>query len=162
MKNRTIIILIFLFLWLMINLTAVEARIFQGEENITFLSDSSSPHFAETPSDVVFTEGTTGHTIVWKPVDDDPDSYVIVFQNVDWRRETVLEEGFWNGSNISVLVDDLRCGHYLYNLTVYDKLNNSASDSVQVFVNTPLQRSSFPGIVVPIFFLLLLIVRKKS
>ncbi len=82
----------------------------------------------DSPSDVTYDEGTTGHQIHWSPSDLHPDSYKVT------RNGTLIASAEWTGGSISQNVDGLAIGTYVYTLTVFDVYGNSASDSVFVFV----------------------------
>ncbi len=94
---------------------------------IVTVTDTVSPSI-DSPSDVEYSEDTTGHSIVWSPSDAHPASYEV------YRNGTIVESGAWTGDNITVNIDGLGVGAYNYTLVVYDESGNHASDTVIVTV----------------------------
>jgi len=82
----------------------------------------------DSPVDVSYSEGTTGNTISWTPVDANPYNYTV------YRNGIELVSGTWDGSQILVDVDGLSVGTYNYTLEVIDLGHNTATDSVVVTV----------------------------
>jgi len=80
------------------------------------------------PADLSFTEGTTGHVIIWHPSSPSPDHYEL------YRNGTLTASGPWDGSPIEVNVSDLDVGVCNFTLVVYDALGLSVSDTVIVTV----------------------------
>jgi parallel beta-helix repeat protein len=80
------------------------------------------------PADIEYEEGSTGHSITWALFDEYPSKYEV------YRDHNLIESRIWNGSNIVIDIDGLNAGVYNYTLVVYDKIGNSASDSVYVTV----------------------------
>jgi parallel beta-helix repeat protein len=80
------------------------------------------------PDDIKYDEGLTGYKIIWSPFDLSPKSYEIL------RNGTLVQSGDWNGEPIIINVDSLAPGVYVFTLTVKDFADNSASDSVLVYV----------------------------
>ncbi|MFB0544911.1 MAG: hypothetical protein ACETVN_04300 [Asgard group archaeon] len=54
-----------------------------------------------------------------------------------------MSNGSWDGGPITVIVDGLSVGTYVYKCTVYDTSGNSASDTVPVMV-TEKEEEGFP------------------
>ncbi len=81
------------------------------------------------PENVHYTEGTTGHSIIWEIYSNYPVAYNV------WRNSTLLFSSVWNGGSIVISVDGLSTGVYEFrlNLVGYD------DDIVFVFVG---ERSS--------------------
>ncbi len=83
----------------------------------------------DSPSDVTYEYGDTGNSITWNPTStNETDSYTITMNG------TEVESGDWDGTAITIDVDGLSLGTYVYSLTVNDTLGNEASDTVNVFV----------------------------
>ncbi len=82
----------------------------------------------DSPDDIEYESGTTGHSITWQPSDPDPDSYEV------YRNNSLIDNGAWNGEDIIVVLDGLGIGVYNYTLIVHDGSGNSASDTVLVIV----------------------------
>ena len=82
----------------------------------------------DSPEDMLFEEGSTGHTLLWKPYDASPKSYEIL------QNGTPVKFGDWAGEWLFDILDSLSAGDYNYTCVVYDVYGNSASDQVKVTV----------------------------
>jgi parallel beta-helix repeat protein len=91
--------------------------------------DSTLPEI-DSPSDVEYEVGTTGHSITWNPSDMYPGTYDLYLDGA------LIESESWNGSAIVVNVDGLSEGNHIYLLRVHDQSNNTVEDSVSVLVTT--------------------------
>jgi hypothetical protein len=80
------------------------------------------------PADVAYTHGDTGSSITWNPTDIVPDNYEI------YRDATLVDSGAWDGSAITISVDGLSPGTYVYKCLAYNDLDIFASDEVTVTV----------------------------
>ncbi len=80
------------------------------------------------PADISYEVGSTGHFITWNATDPAPKSYNIT------RNGTLLLSTSWDGSPITVDVNGLDVGTYIYTCTVMNENNETASDSVTVTV----------------------------
>ncbi|MFO7835160.1 MAG: right-handed parallel beta-helix repeat-containing protein [Candidatus Thorarchaeota archaeon] len=80
------------------------------------------------PTDIEYDEGSTGHNITWNPDDPSPDSYVV------FRNGSEEESGNWDGSSITVSVDDLGLGVYNFTIVVNNTGGYSVADIVFVTV----------------------------
>jgi hypothetical protein len=107
------------------------------ENEIAFMLRPTIDH----PSDVGYEEGTTGYSIEWTPSSEMPWSYSIE------RESTTVDSGSWNGGPLSISIDGLANGTYVYEITVYDNVGYSASDSVTVNVTAvpPTTPTTGPG-----------------
>jgi hypothetical protein len=94
-----------------------------------YVQDGTGPTI-DSPADVVYIEGETGHTISWSPADLHPASYQVL------RESVLIESGVWNSSGevISISVDGLSPGEYNYTISVTDLGTNSVVDQVTVTV----------------------------
>ncbi len=90
------------------------------------LIDDTSP-VIDSPEDLTFNVGTTGHSITWNPTEEYPVSYEL------YINTALSESGYWCGGSFTFNVDDLSVGVYNYTLVVYDAGSNRANDTV--FVN---------------------------
>jgi hypothetical protein len=82
-----------------------------------------------SPSDITYEYGDTGNEISWTTSStNETDTYIITVNG------TEVESGSWNTATISIDVDGLALGTYVYTLTVNDTLGTTASDTVNVFV----------------------------
>jgi archaellum component FlaG (FlaF/FlaG flagellin family) len=88
------------------------------------------------PEDIEYDYGQTDNTITWIITDDSIDElnaqYIVI--KVDG---IIIQAGSWrSGSEIEVNVDGLEVGTHIYEITAEDGLGGTASDSVNVIVNT--------------------------
>jgi len=84
----------------------------------------------DSPEDMEYREGTTGHSITWTPNDASPSHYVV------YRNGTQVVSDSWNGTSITVEVDNLTMGVYNYTIVVYDAMGNYTSDTVYINVQS--------------------------
>ncbi len=82
----------------------------------------------DSPNDIDYVVGSTGHQISWSVSDLGASFYQIL------RDGEVLVDAAWDGSPIVVNVDLLILGTFNYTLVVSDQGDNTASDSVLVTV----------------------------
>jgi hypothetical protein len=88
----------------------------------------TTPPTIDSPEDITYEGGTSGHNIAWSASDLYPDKYdLYVNGSLSYSDE-------WNGSEILVSVDGLTLGIYNYTLVVYDNSGNSNGDTVFVTV----------------------------
>ncbi len=90
-------------------------------------SDISKPIIDPT-ADINYEHGSLGNNISWNPTDDNPAGYYI------YRNDSQLTTRSWDGSSITVNIDDLGLGKYNYTIVVFDKAGNWARDIVWVTV----------------------------
>ncbi len=109
-----------------------------------------TPPSIDHPADVLYNEGTTGHSIIWSPSDAHPASYEI------YRNGSLLDSGSWTGGSITVLVDNLAVGTYNFTIVVYDKSGNYASDTVFVTVRPGIATIPPLGLSMPVAVAVLL------
>ncbi|MHA1965373.1 MAG: DUF2341 domain-containing protein [Candidatus Thorarchaeota archaeon] len=89
--------------------------------------DSFKPQI-DSPANLQYEGGTTGHSITWVPEDVYPAAY-------EFRIDgSIVDSGDWTGSSITMSVDGISFGSHECNLTVLDIKGNAASDDVQVQV----------------------------
>ncbi|MEX2688719.1 MAG: hypothetical protein Q6351_000090, partial [Candidatus Njordarchaeum guaymaensis] len=81
-----------------------------------------------SPADIQYEEGETGNTITWTPNSIYPAVYSIT------RNGTEIQAGPWDGSPLSINVDGLAPGTYVYTIIVHDRGRYSVSDTVLVTV----------------------------
>jgi WD40 repeat protein len=94
------------------------------DNNVYFFESPYIDH----PDDITYEPGTTGHSITWHPVDDDPKNYFIT------KDGAVEDIGSWSGESITISVDGLSEETYYFVCTVSDLDGKSESDSVTVRV----------------------------
>ncbi|MFX0208595.1 MAG: DUF4350 domain-containing protein, partial [Candidatus Hodarchaeota archaeon] len=92
--------------------------------------DSISPIFTFTPnSNLTYTEGTTGYTLNWIAIDSHPGTYVITQDGLK------VDGNVWySGIPITLNIDGLTVGTYIFNCTVLDAIRNSIFHIVTVNV----------------------------
>ncbi|MHA2134161.1 MAG: BMP family lipoprotein [Candidatus Thorarchaeota archaeon] len=83
------------------------------------------------PADINYEVGTTGHTMTWNPVDDNPSFYRV------WVDGAILIDGAWDGSSIGANVDSLSIGLHNATLKVDDGDGFSATETAWVWVYPP-------------------------
>ncbi len=125
------------------------------------LEDTNAPEIVPLP-DIGIDEETSGNSMTWEVSDDYPLSFSILINNV-------LQTDLWFGENITLDLDSLFIGTNTIVLTLYDGANNSASDSVYVYVMSFLLRGLgtelvmiASGITVAVFAVVILLVKKLS
>ncbi|MBD3407755.1 MAG: hypothetical protein GF411_16675 [Candidatus Lokiarchaeota archaeon] len=91
----------------------------------------------DSPSDVEFTSGETGNSLIWNPTGNSPGTYSITLNG----SSTVDE--IWNGGQVEFNLDSLEVGTHIVEITVFDIAGYEATDSVIVVVN-PSPTSEFP------------------
>ncbi|MEM4735626.1 MAG: NosD domain-containing protein [Candidatus Thorarchaeota archaeon] len=89
--------------------------------------DTTAPTI-DSPDDLQYELGTTGHSIRWNPSDLNPERYEV------YRDGLLVDSGVWDGSDITVNIDGLAVGIYNYTIVVYDTSGNWVSDTVFVTV----------------------------
>jgi len=135
-----------------------------GIHNITIiLHDAAGNHVSDTiiveaidtviplldsPADIEYVVGSTGHSISWHGSDLNPQSYTI------FKDGTSIRVAAWNSSSesINVIVDGLGEGEYNYTIVLMDKGGNTASDTVFVTVTeepTTPTTTTTPGTTTP-------------
>jgi hypothetical protein len=87
----------------------------------------TTPPSVDHPSDIQYSEGETGNSIIWTPADIYPGIYEIL------RNGSVMRSGGWDES-ITIPIDNLLPGGYNYTIVVYDESGNYATDTVLVRV----------------------------
>ena len=83
----------------------------------------------DSPLDITYIIGTTGHEIEWTPSSATPATFQL------YLGGALIDSGSWNGSPITVDVDGLLVGIYNYTLYVYNEVGDFAADSVLVVVS---------------------------
>jgi parallel beta-helix repeat protein len=91
------------------------------------LVDDTQPIVYDT-EDFDYIVGTTGHVIEWKVSSSHPLSYKI------YKDGVLIASYSWNGELITIEIDGLSVGFYIFTLQVYDTNMNTASDTVMVTV----------------------------
>ncbi len=112
-----------------LNVTDVGSNV-ASDTVAVIVSDGTLP-LIDSPANITYDEGTTGHSITWNPSDLNPMNYTI------YRDGVPVKTGSWNASveTISISVDGLSLGIYNYQIVVGDIGLNTESDIVVVTVN---------------------------
>ncbi|MFX0125688.1 MAG: hypothetical protein ACFFAE_18840, partial [Candidatus Hodarchaeota archaeon] len=87
-----------------------------------------TPPFIKRPPDLVFSEGSTGHSIFWEILEANPHNYSL------YLNEKLIDSGTLTDNNLTITVDTLVLGLYTYLLLVYDEQGFSHSMSCYVAV----------------------------
>ncbi len=95
-----------------------------------------------SPPDITYEAGSTGHAITWNPASRMPATFEL---DVDG---TTKQSGTWNGSSVTYNVDGLDPGTYSVRLTIADTLGEETQDTVIVTV----QDTTSPTLVGPADF----------
>ena len=106
--------------------------------NYGYISNNASektlditPPVLDSPADITYEEGTTGHIINWNATDNNPGNYII------YREGVEVDSGSWtSGVAITINVDGLTVGSYNYTIKVTDAFSNTATDTVLVNVTS--------------------------
>ena len=93
-----------------------------------------------TPVDLTYMEGTTGQTITWDLVDDNPINYTILIDNQKKEFDYLTNAT----ENISYILPTLTKGTYIVAITVIDEDNQLAEDTVTVTVMANTQATTNP------------------
>ncbi len=88
----------------------------------------NTPPIIDSPGDLSFYVHDTEKTILWSASDGRPTSYRIL------RNGSMYEYGDWDGSNITVDLDEFGTGAYNFTLFVFDEGDNISSDIVIVTI----------------------------
>ncbi|MHA2277543.1 MAG: hypothetical protein ACXAC2_17325, partial [Candidatus Kariarchaeaceae archaeon] len=91
---------------------------------VTVNADITNPTISH-PADFSYQFGTTGNTISWTAIDNNPDKYLI------YRNNSIIDSGIWtNTTPITINVDGLGFGFYNFTILVNDTFHNKVSDLV--------------------------------
>jgi len=141
LKNR-IVLGIAIVIILLVSLPAADVAREQPIEN-SALADNQVP-IVDSPIDIVYVEGTTGHIITWHISDDDPER-VLIFMNGEFLTETPWEN---LNESIHIIVDGLTRGNYEFMILATDGIHNITDTvlvkvlSVDIEIHAPFSISS--------------------
>ncbi len=103
---------------------------------IVTVEDTTDP-VVDSPIDITYEEGTTGHVISWTATDNNPGNYTI------YRDGVEVDSSSWiSGVPIAINVDGLTVGIYNYTINITDESNNTAIDTVLVAI----EDTTAPGV----------------
>ncbi len=103
----------------------------------------TEPPLIIPPDALVYEEGTTGHCLTWECSDAHPYAYKVI------KDTTELIFAPWWGENITINVDGLTIGSWIFNLTVWDLSGNSSFGVVNVIVTPQAPDTTSPEISQP-------------
>jgi len=131
---------------------------------IVTVEDTADP-VVDSPADITYEEGTTGHSISWIATDNNPGNYIIYKDGVE------VDSGSWTSSvPITINVDGLTVGSYNYTIVVSDAFNNTAINTVFVKVTSseviPPEIAGYPWLVLSLFLafpimIVILVLKRK-
>ncbi|MFX1547184.1 MAG: hypothetical protein ACFFCU_13365 [Promethearchaeota archaeon] len=87
-----------------------------------------TPPYIKRPPDLVFSEGTTGHSIHWEILEANPHNYSL------YLNDQLIDSGTLLETNFTITVDTLTLGFHTYLLLVYDEQGSSHSMACHVAV----------------------------
>jgi hypothetical protein len=87
-----------------------------------------TPPYIKSPPNMVYSEGSTGNYLTWEITEANPSTYSI------YQNNTLFQSNSCDGSNITISIDGLELGVYIYILTVYDELGLSHSSTTVITV----------------------------
>lgn len=88
--------------------------------NVTVYKDLRAP-VVDGVHTFTYEEGYTGYSLNWSADESNPRSYNLT------RGNEILMNGTWHGENLSISIDRLAVGEYIYNMTLTDYFNQSTS-----------------------------------
>jgi hypothetical protein len=95
--------------------------------NVTVYKDLRAP-VVDGVHTFDYEEGYTGYSLNWSADESNPRSYNLT------RGNEILMNGTWRGENLSISIDGLAVGEYIYNMTLNDYFNQSTSFLTNVTV----------------------------
>ncbi len=98
-------------------------------KNITFTFNSIAPSFIQAPLSSKYLLGSTGNTLIWKVMDDNPSKYLIYKNNTLIKSDVLV-----SNVTISLNIDGLPIGVYNYTIVAKDYSGFSVSSTTMVTV----------------------------
>ncbi|KKN08829.1 hypothetical protein LCGC14_1052760 [marine sediment metagenome] len=149
------------------NYTIVVSDVYDNSATDTVIvtvEDTADP-VVDSPADITYEEGTTGHSISWIATDNNPGNYII------YKDGFEVDSGSWTSSvPITINVDGLTVGSYNYTIVVSDAFNNTAINTVFVKVTSseviPPEIAGYPWLVLSLFLafpimIVILVLKRK-
>ena len=99
-----------------------------GTESVDVEVTDTNPPYIKRPLDIVYSQGTIGHTITWQILESNPKSYSLYLDSNMITSDITVEKNF------TISVDSLNLGLHEYVLVVYDENDLSYSSTVYVAV----------------------------
>ena len=106
----------------------------------------------DSPDDILFDYGSTGHNITWSPSSTLPSSYELYIDG------ELAESGSWDGSQFVIDLDELTPGIYNYTLCVSNTLMETAYDEVIVVVTGQSPSGNLTVIAISIGFSVVIVI----
>ncbi|MCH8908449.1 MAG: hypothetical protein IH840_15285, partial [Candidatus Heimdallarchaeota archaeon] len=100
--------------------------------NFEFLGQESTdltPPDLDHPADITYIEGTNDNIITWTLGDKNPHVY-----NITRDGAIFVSDTSWINGSVSINVDGLTTGNYIFTITVFDRFGNLRQDDVLVSV----------------------------
>ncbi|MBD3405221.1 MAG: hypothetical protein GF411_03680 [Candidatus Lokiarchaeota archaeon] len=94
---------------------------------LVIIIDSTNPEI-NSPMDMEYEFNSSDNHIIWEPTDLDPGNFTIYLDG------EIVDSQNWDGSQITLNVDDLDLGEYNYTVVVSDDSGNTVEDTVFVHV----------------------------
>ncbi|MFW9978228.1 MAG: hypothetical protein ACFFEJ_09130 [Candidatus Thorarchaeota archaeon] len=86
--------------------------------NVTIYKDLRAP-IVDAVDEFEYEEGYSGYSLNWSAEENNPRSYNLT------RDGEVLMNGTWRGENLTISIDHLDVGEYIYNMTLIDYFNQT-------------------------------------
>ena len=116
------------------------------------------PPLVYSSGDLNYLLGEMDNEISWIVTDDNPGDYFIYFNSY-----LIITHSWVSGETITLNVDGLQVGTYNYTILVYDKFDNYATSQIIVEVSeTVVSELNLAHVVVPLFFGVMVLIRKKK
>lgn len=125
---------------------------------IVTVTDSVDP-VLNSPSDIIYSEGDTGNTIIWVATDNNPTTYTVYLDGELYTTDT-----WYSGSSIIVSIDGLTSNQYNFTITVRDQAGNVAKDTVIVGVTATVSEYSHfsVGLIFGTIAIIVILLRRKK
>ena len=96
---------------------------------LIIVEDTEPPFITERPDDIIYEFGSIGYVFVWRATDSLPANYSI------YQNSSKITENSWQvNEQISLKVDGLAVGFYIYEIRIFEESGSFTSDIVTVTV----------------------------
>ncbi|MFX1283054.1 MAG: hypothetical protein ACFFB5_05330 [Promethearchaeota archaeon] len=99
-----------------------------GKESVSVQMHDYTPPLIRIPANIIYSEGTTGHAILWEIIEANPLNYSV------YCNGALITSGTDLSLNFTLSVDGLTLGSYEYVILVYDESGMSHTSSCYVTV----------------------------
>lgn len=100
-----------------------------GTPMVIHVLDTTTGVTLDSPHDIEYEVGTTGHTLTWNGTAENPDKYYVYW------NDTHYTSGNWDGGTVGLGIDGLAVGVHNFTCVVNDTTGESAKDTVLVIVS---------------------------